>query len=110
MLEKRILPQMKWLKKIINNYPSEILSDEEKDLLELAISDFIELIIELRLPSLILFSPNKLASLQGRKGPNKMKHNIEDTGEHFGKTARGVREIWKGSEQAGKGHMRSMRE
>lgn len=47
MLEKRILPQMKWLKKIINNYPSEILSDEEKDLLELAISDFIELIIEL---------------------------------------------------------------
>ena len=45
MLEKRILPQMKWLKKIINNYPSEILSDEEKDLLELAISDFIELII-----------------------------------------------------------------
>ena len=36
---------MKWLKKIINNYPSEILSDEEKDLLELAFIDFIELMM-----------------------------------------------------------------
>lgn len=36
---------MKWLKKILENYPSEILSDEEKALIELAFIDFIELMM-----------------------------------------------------------------